>query len=164
MFRTIVVGTDGSAPAMAAVDAASEIARRHDVGEVHVVAGYRPMSPSEMLHLTDELPEEFAESLTSDAPGISLVDDAVHVLRSHGVRAVGHAVAASGADAILDVAERVGADLVVVGSRGHGLGRRLLRGSVSTKVSHHAPCSVMIVHDDHHDHVEHDRHHEAAPV
>jgi nucleotide-binding universal stress UspA family protein len=49
------------------------------------------------------------------------------------------------ADAILDVAEEKGADLIVVGNKGMTGARRFLLGSVPNKVSHHAPCNVMIV-------------------
>src|SRR5258708_5498195 len=49
------------------------------------------------------------------------------------------------AAAILDVAEEKGADLIVVGNKGMTGARRFLLGSVPNKVSHHAPCNVMIV-------------------
>ena len=49
------------------------------------------------------------------------------------------------ADAILDVAEERDADLIVVGNKGMTGARRFLLGSVPNKVSHHAPCSVLIV-------------------
>ncbi len=49
------------------------------------------------------------------------------------------------ADAILDVAEEQGCDLIVVGHKGMTGATRFLLGSVPNKVSHHAPCSVMIV-------------------
>jgi nucleotide-binding universal stress UspA family protein len=49
------------------------------------------------------------------------------------------------ADAILDVAEERNAHLVVVGNKGMTGARRFLLGSVPNKVSHHAPCNVMIV-------------------
>ena len=49
------------------------------------------------------------------------------------------------ADAILDVAEEKGADLIVVGNKGMTGAKRFLLGSVPNKVSHHAPCSVMII-------------------
>jgi nucleotide-binding universal stress UspA family protein len=49
------------------------------------------------------------------------------------------------ADAILDVAEEVGADLIIVGNKGMSGAKRFLLGSVPNKVSHHAPCSVMII-------------------
>jgi nucleotide-binding universal stress UspA family protein len=46
---------------------------------------------------------------------------------------------------ICEVAERVGAEVVVVGSHGHGLLQRVLMGSVSTHVLHHAPCPVLVI-------------------
>ena len=46
---------------------------------------------------------------------------------------------------ILDVAEEQGADLIVVGNKGMTGAKRFLLGSVPNKVSHHAPCSVMII-------------------
>jgi nucleotide-binding universal stress UspA family protein len=49
------------------------------------------------------------------------------------------------ADAILDVAEEQGTDLIVVGNKGMTGATRFLLGSVPNKVSHHAPCSVLIV-------------------
>ncbi len=49
------------------------------------------------------------------------------------------------ADALLDVAEEVGADLIVVGNKGMTGAKRFLLGSVPNKVSHHAPCGVYIV-------------------
>ena len=56
-----------------------------------------------------------------------------------------HAREGDPADAILDVAEEVKADLIVVGNKGMTGARRFLLGSVPNKVSHHAPCSVIIV-------------------
>ena len=49
------------------------------------------------------------------------------------------------ADAILDVAEERKADLIVVGNKGMTGAKRFLLGSVPNKVSHHAPCSVLII-------------------
>ena len=49
------------------------------------------------------------------------------------------------ADAILDVAEEQDADLIVVGNKGMTGAKRFLLGSVPNKVSHHAPCSVLII-------------------
>jgi nucleotide-binding universal stress UspA family protein len=49
------------------------------------------------------------------------------------------------ADAILDVAEEQDADLIVVGNKGLTGAERFLLGSVPNKVSHHAPCSVLII-------------------
>ena len=49
------------------------------------------------------------------------------------------------ADAILDVAEEQKSDMIIVGSKGMTGATRFLLGSVPNKVSHHAPCSVLIV-------------------
>ena len=49
------------------------------------------------------------------------------------------------ADAILDVAEEIEADLIVVGNKGMTGAKRFLLGSVPNKISHHAPCGVYIV-------------------
>ena len=49
------------------------------------------------------------------------------------------------ADAILDVAEEQGSDLIIVGNKGMTGAKRFLLGSVPNKVSHHAPCSVLII-------------------
>jgi nucleotide-binding universal stress UspA family protein len=49
------------------------------------------------------------------------------------------------ADAILDVAEELKADLIIVGNKGMTGAKRFLLGSVPNKVSHHAPCSVLII-------------------
>ena len=46
---------------------------------------------------------------------------------------------------ICDVAERVGADIIVIGSHGHGWFQRVLLGSVSTHVLHHAHCPVLVI-------------------
>jgi nucleotide-binding universal stress UspA family protein len=60
------------------------------------------------------------------------------------VDATSHTVKGDAADALLEIAERVKADLIVVGNRGmHGMARVL--GSVPNKVSHRARCSVLIV-------------------
>jgi nucleotide-binding universal stress UspA family protein len=49
--------------------------------------------------------------------------------------------------AIVERAKEWGADLIVLGSHGYGFWSRALLGSVSTSVVNHAPCSVMVVHD-----------------
>ena len=62
-----------------------------------------------------------------------------------GVKVQTYAREGDSADAVLDVAEEKSADLVLVGNRGMTGARRFLLGSVPNKISHHAPCSVLIV-------------------
>jgi nucleotide-binding universal stress UspA family protein len=72
------------------------------------------------------------------------VDEAAAAARIAGVKAEAHVVDREGAQAILAVAEEVGATMIVVGSKGMTGGRRLL-GSVPNTISHEATCSVLIV-------------------
>lgn len=148
MFDVIVVGTDGSGTAQRAVEAAGAVADRFGSSQIHVVVGYRPISEAEIRQLAHEVPADFRDLITGDGPGVQRADAAVAQLRGHSAKVTSHPLPESGADAILDVAESVGADLIVVGCRGEGVGRRLLHGSVSTKVLHHSPCNVLIVHDE----------------
>jgi nucleotide-binding universal stress UspA family protein len=65
--------------------------------------------------------------------------------RAAGIEAATYPREGDPADAILDVAEELGADLIVVGNKGMTGAKRFLLGSVPNRVSHHAPCSVLIV-------------------
>jgi nucleotide-binding universal stress UspA family protein len=73
------------------------------------------------------------------------LDNAAAKALSSGIEVNTHSREGDPADAILDVAEETGADLVVVGNKGMTGARRFLLGSVPNKVSHHAPCGVYIV-------------------
>ncbi len=71
--------------------------------------------------------------------------EAAAVAQAAAVPAQVHARQGDPADAILDVAEETGADLVVVGNKGMTGAKRFLLGSVPNKISHHAPCGVLII-------------------
>ena len=64
---------------------------------------------------------------------------------AEGIKVNTHPREGDPADAILDVAEETGADLIVVGNKGMTGAKRFLLGSVPNKVSHHASCGVYIV-------------------
>jgi nucleotide-binding universal stress UspA family protein len=142
MARSIVVGTDGSESAARAVREAIDIAVR-DGARLHVVTAYPD-------------PAMFRERIASGATRVDVdlrdVAEGVgaRVAREAEERSVDvntHAREGDPAEVILDVAKEQDADLIVVGSRGLSGVRRFLLGSVSAKVSEHAPCSVMIVRD-----------------
>ena len=75
----------------------------------------------------------------------TLRDAAEEIAETGGVEVETFAREGDPADAILDVAEERGADLIVVGNKGMTGAKRFLLGSVPNKVSHHAPCSVLII-------------------
>ncbi|BCX18808.1 MAG: universal stress protein [Geminicoccaceae bacterium] len=149
-MQRILVAIDGSEPAWKALDVAAELARALGarVDLLHVVrpepppAGIAAYAEAERIPLEEEIARWRSERLEGD----EIAREAAERLRTKGVRAVETIVEeGSPAPAILATAERLGADLVVVGSRGRtGLLATLL-GSVSKRVAEEAPCSVLVV-------------------
>ena len=144
-YQTVVVGYDGSSDADAAVEAAVDQVAAN--GTVHVVTAFHPESDARRVERLQQLPEEFRDTYDPDAVEKERQHIALVRLRARGVVCTGHVVPDDPATAIIDVAHREAADLVVVGSRGLGRMRRFVRGSVSARVAAHAPTSVLIVHD-----------------
>jgi nucleotide-binding universal stress UspA family protein len=137
----IVVGTDGSAGARAAVREAARLARGMQQ-RVVVVSAYGPstmaaMAPDVSAYAADEGRDAAEQALR-------IAEDD---LNASGVECEMRAVCGGAADSLLDVARLEQADTIVVGSRGMRGPRRLL-GSVPNAVSHRAPCSVLIVRTD----------------
>jgi nucleotide-binding universal stress UspA family protein len=135
MTKTILVGVDGSDSSRRAAEAAASLAAstgatlhvlmaaddRDRPADAEYVGDVRLQSPAEAIAT------EIAESLDGTAPQ-------VQASPAHG----------KPAEALVQVAKDIGADLIVVGNRRvQGLGRVL--GSVATDVAHHAPCDVYIV-------------------
>ena len=75
----------------------------------------------------------------------SILTEAARAAEEAGVSAQTFPRQGDPADAILDVAEERDADLIVVGNKGMTGAKRFLLGSVPNRVSHHAPCSVLII-------------------
>jgi nucleotide-binding universal stress UspA family protein len=140
MQDVIVVGTDGSPTANVAVDRAAALAKMTGA-RLELVSGYRQ---DNSLALSAGLyPGDLTEESRKAANGC--LEETAARLRSGGIEVETHCMCGDPADALIDVAEATEADLIVVGSKGMRGGRRFLLGNVPNKVSHHAPCSVMIV-------------------
>jgi len=141
MYNVIVVGTDGSDRASVAVRQAFALAKLtgatvHAVQVVHPAtkAGFADSSGGQLeVDKMREHAEQSAARLLATA-------------ESEGISAEIHNPAMEDvADALIRVAEDVGADLIVVGNRGMSGVSRFVLGSVPNKVSHHSPCSLLIV-------------------
>ena len=142
MFSVIVVGTDGSPTADAAVSGAAEIARITGA-RIELVGGFKQSHSFAAGMGVDTYPANLADDARTVAN--DCVEEAATRLRAGGLEVETHCVGGDAANAIVDVAEMTNADLIVVGNKGMTGGRRFMLGSVPNKVSHHAPCSVMIV-------------------
>ena len=145
MYGSIVVGTDGSDTAKEAVRQAAELAMA--VGaSVLLVSAYEPVPESRLQRERTEVPADVSWMVNPREEVQAVLDEEADRVKQAGVQEVEtYAREGDPADAILDVAEERQADLIVVGNKGMTGARRFLLGSVPNKVSHHAPCNVMIV-------------------
>jgi nucleotide-binding universal stress UspA family protein len=140
MDAPIVVGTDGSDTAMLAVTEAIRFAQAFG-RPLHIVSGYHALAVSGR-----GLPAEFAGSVSPVSKVEAVLADAAARARSASVSVETHAVEGDPAEAIIDLAEKLGAGMIVIGNKGIGSARRFVLGNVPSKVVHHSPCSTYIVH------------------
>jgi nucleotide-binding universal stress UspA family protein len=138
MFTTVVVGTDWSDTAEVALVKALELARAGG-GRLHVVTASpqsRPPASGRSAGASG------SHSLGPDFQADVVLERTLDRLGANDVEVRQHIVTGEPGDAIVAVAEQVGADLIVVGNK--GMHRRVL-GSTPNTVSHRAPCDVLIV-------------------
>jgi len=144
MFRSIVVGTDGSDTAKEAVRQAVDLAKTLGA-RVEFVSAYEPVSQSRLREEQRDLPGDIQWMANPREDVVATLEEAATEAREAGVAVETFAREGDPADAILDVAEERGADLIIVGNKGMTGAKRFLLGSVPNKISHHAPCSVLII-------------------
>ena len=144
VFRSIVVGTDGSETAGEAVREAIELAKALGAS-VEVVSAYEPVSNLRLRQEARQAPEDLQWMVNPREDVDATLREAAEMVEEAGLNVRTYAREGDPADAILDVAEERGADLIVVGNKGMTGATRFLLGSVPNKVSHHAPCSVLII-------------------
>jgi nucleotide-binding universal stress UspA family protein len=144
LFERIVVGTDGSDTATEAVRQAIQLAKMAG-GKLHIVAAFEPIPQTRLREEQAELPGDVSHIVGPREDVNVILDTAVGHAKQEGVDADSYPREGDPADAILDVAEEINADVVVVGNKGMTGAKRFLLGSVPNKVSHHAPSSVYIV-------------------
>lgn len=135
----IVVGVDGSEESLAALRWAGEEAElRHGKVEAVHAWSYPPMAFIPAMVPPAAFPHE---ALAAEAEAV--LDHACNQLPDGGTNVQRILVQGSPAQVLIDSA--IGADLLVVGSRGRGGFAGLLLGSVSQQCAHHASCPVVIV-------------------
>jgi nucleotide-binding universal stress UspA family protein len=144
MFDHIVVGTDGSETAGHAVREAIELAKISGA-KLDVVSAYEPISRDRLRGESAEVPGDVRHGVNPREDVNLTLDNAAGDAKQQGVEVQTYPREGDPADAILDVAEEIDADLIVVGNKGMTGAKRFLLGSVPNKISHHAPCGVWIV-------------------
>jgi universal stress protein A len=140
-IRSLLVAIDFSDHSAAALDAASALAKSLDA-ELHVVHAFDlriPMiTPYEVA-----IPEPYIEESRRAAE--DHLEKAGAGARAQGLTVHTHLAEAPAAQAIVQTAERVGADLIVMGTRGHTGLKHLVLGSVAERTLRLAQCSVLTV-------------------
>lgn len=132
----ILLATDASPDAALAARAAGDVARGAG-SELHVVHVWRTLPSSRFgAYIRRELSREAGQ----------LLDEQVEKIEAAGGAVSGkHLKEGPKADEILDLAGQLGADLIVIGTRGQGAVGRLLLGSVAEGIVYHARCPILVV-------------------
>ena len=149
-MSTVLLATDGSDLATAAmVRGLAILGDAHRFVTLAVVphafvptASMGPMDTQATIEDTErelEFEEEQRDGLDTE---IHELDAALGISAEHLVET------GEPGPTICEVAGRIGADVIVMGTHGHGLFKRMLMGSVSTHVLHHAPCPVLVIRTD----------------
>ena len=148
MYENIVVGTDGSMTASKAVGRAADLAVTASATLV-IVSAFRPVPPERLKNERTGAPEELAYMVNAREDVDHILATAKKNAESRGATKVRvEAVDSGPSEAIIDVAETIGADLIVVGNQGMTGAKRFLLGSVPNRIAHHSPCDVLIVRTD----------------
>lgn len=144
-YRNVVVGTDGSETAELAVRHAAELAKAFGA-RLTVVTAFVP-NPEEEAKRLGEAPEDVRWAITDATSADERARRARGIARDMGVDDVVLRVdSGEPASLLIDAADDTSGDVIVVGSKGMTSAKRFVLGSVPNKVSHHAPCDVVIVH------------------
>ena len=143
MFGSIVVGTDGSETAGEAVRQATELANAIGA-QIHLVSAFEPVGGQRLREERVQAPDDLQWMVNEREDVDATLRDASEKIKEAGVKVETYARQGDPADAILDVAEEQGSDLIIVGNKGMTGAKRFLLGSVPNKVTHHAPCNVLI--------------------
>jgi nucleotide-binding universal stress UspA family protein len=142
-YRTVVVGTDGSDSSLRAVDRAAGIAAQSGA-KIFVATAYFPQHDDPRT--ADVLKDEGYKT-TGAAPIYAILKEAHERATAAGATDVEERpIVGAPVDALVELAEKVGADLLVVGNVGLSTITGRLLGSVPANVSRKAKTDVLIVH------------------
>ena len=142
-YKTVVVGTDGSDSSLRAVDRAGHLASGPD-SKVIVATAYFPAS--EDTRAADLLKDE-GYKMAGNAPIYAILREAPDRAKEAGATNIEErAIVGAPVDALVDLAEEVGADLLVVGNVGLSTIAGRLLGSVPANVARRSKSDVLIVH------------------
>ncbi|MCV7028265.1 universal stress protein [Mycobacterium sherrisii] len=146
-YQTVVVGTDGSDSSLRAVDRAAAVAADHGA-KLIVATAHPPVAEEKGRYAIPPGSDHGADYRTvGEAPYYAILHDARERAHQAGAKNVEEkAVVGAPINALVQLAEDVGADLLVVGNVGLSSVAGRLLGSVPSEVSRRSKTDVLIVH------------------
>jgi nucleotide-binding universal stress UspA family protein len=136
-MKRFLVAVDGSEGSKAAIDEAIALARDRDASLTFVSVRRPPSSALGHPYYDRQLSHGLGHAR-------QVIAEAVEAARTAGVDSAGEIVEGNAADEIVSLADNRDADLVIVGSRGHGALAGALLGSVSLEIVQHASVPVLV--------------------
>lgn len=143
MTELILVGTDGSETATMAVSEAADLAANLDA-KLLILTAFPSTTDAQLGEQARNMPAPKHWRSTQRAEAEEILAQAVASLGQTDVPVETVAQEGDPAEAIISVAEERKTDIIVVGNKGMTGIKRFLLGSVPSRVTHHAPCSVFI--------------------
>jgi nucleotide-binding universal stress UspA family protein len=141
VIATVAVGTDGSGTATKAVESALDLAERYGARIVFISA-YQPVDEHRLRREKREAPQDIQWAINPEEDVDATLRAAEELAEERGLQWMSEAAMGDPADVLLRLAEKHGADVLVIGNK--GMHRRVL-GSVPNSVTHGATCSVFLV-------------------
>lgn len=138
-MKKIVVATDGSAASEKAIDRAIELAKTHDV-EIIVINVAEDYCPIGLTEVDCETIREIAMKESK-----AIMQAAMDKFKAAGIEARGIIEYGSPAETIIDIVKREKADEIIATSHGRHGAKKLLMGSVTSRLVEWAPCPVVVV-------------------
>jgi nucleotide-binding universal stress UspA family protein len=140
-YKKILVGYDGSTNSERALIRAVSIANQ--LGAALTVVVVVNTGPIALAPMEPPIPEEVFDDLQKN--GKDVLTQGMNIAGEDVPQVTGTVEEGNPADRLLDVASKHGADLIVLGKRGHSGIERFLIGGVSSNVISHAHCDVLVV-------------------
>ena len=143
----ILIATDGSEFSKAAIEKCCQIIAKPENTTIKIVSVYQVVVPLDIHAASVGYSLEMERAAERQAE--DFVAEAAAVIRecfpNSNIDITTQVLVGATDQAIIEAAKEWNADLVVVGSHGRGFWGRVMVGSVSDSLVHHAPCSVLVV-------------------
>ncbi|MCX7739003.1 MAG: universal stress protein [Hydrogenothermaceae bacterium] len=142
MYKSILIGYDGSKASERALSRAIELAKSYGAN-LHVVGVVRPLELGYLDYITPEDVEQFEKEEMSKEEKI--LGKVIQRIKENGLEVNYKILEGNPAEELMSYADQNGIELIVVGRKGAGMLKRILMGSTSTALVKYANQDVLVV-------------------